>query len=127
MRSIFLRLLSAACAVIIAVALFAYQANTPPPVQMMRLQDGREVQIISAWINIVVQIGIMIVSALLSYALAPKPKPPKPASITDFDVPTAQEGREIPVIFGTVWVTGPNVLWYGDLGTAPIKKKSGKK
>ena len=127
MRSILRRLLSAACAMLIAVALFVYQANVPAPVYTTRLPNGHEVPVNAAFINIVVQIGIMIVSALLSYALAPKPKPPKPASITDFDVPTAQEGREIPVIFGTVWVTGPNVLWYGDLGVGAIKKKSGKK
>ena len=80
-----------------------------------------------AWINFVIQIAIMIVSAIISAALAPKPKPPKPASITDFDLPTAQEGREIPVVFGEVWITGPNVLWYGDLRSAPIKAKSSKK
>ena len=80
-----------------------------------------------AWINFVIQIAIMIVSAVISAALAPKPKPPKPASITDFDVPTAEEGREIPVVFGEVWISGPNVLWYGDLTSSPIKKKSGKK
>lgn len=80
-----------------------------------------------AWINFVIQIAIMIVSAIISAALAPKPKPPKPASITDFDLPTAEEGREIPVVFGTVWITGPNVLWYGDLRSSAIKTKSGKK
>lgn len=77
--------------------------------------------------NIFVQIALIIVSALISYALTPKPKPPKPAAITDFDVPTAEEGREIPVVFGEPWITGPNVLWYGDLRSEPIKKKGGKK
>ena len=80
-----------------------------------------------AWINFVIQIAIMIVASVISAALAPKPKPPKAASITDFDLPTAEEGREIPVVFGEVWITGPNVLWYGDLRSAPIKTKSGKK
>lgn len=77
--------------------------------------------------NVFVQIGIMIVSALISYALTPKPKPPKPASITDFDVPTAEEGREIPVVFGELWIPDANVLWYGDLRSEPIRKKGGKK
>jgi hypothetical protein len=31
------------------------------------------------------------------------------------------------VIFGTVTVTGPNVLWYGNLRVEPIKKAGGKK
>ena len=58
--------------------------------------------------------------------LAPKPPDAKSASIGDFDVPTAEQDRAIPVIFGRVWVTGPNVVWYGDLKVVPIKKKSGK-
>jgi uncharacterized membrane protein len=80
-----------------------------------------------AVVNFWVQLVIMIVSALISYALAPKPPQPKPASLTDFDAPTAEEGRPIPVVFGTVWIKGPNVLWYGDLRSVPIRKKGGKK
>ena len=32
----------------------------------------------------------------------------------------------MPVVFGTVWLRSPNVLWYGDLRAEPIKK-GGKK
>ncbi len=63
----------------------------------------------------------------MSVALAPKPPQPKPASLSDFDVPTAEEGRPIPVVFGTVTITGPNVIWYGNLRTEAIRKKGGKK
>jgi uncharacterized membrane protein len=72
-------------------------------------------------------IGVLIVSAIVSYALAPKPPSPKPAALSDFDIPTAEQGRPIPVVFGTVTVTGPNVIWYGDMEAEPIKKKGGKK
>lgn len=82
---------------------------------------------VMAIFNIFIQIGLILVSSLISYALTPKPKPPKPAAITDFDVPTAEEGREIPVVFGEPWITGPNVLWFGDLKAEAIKKKGGKK
>ena len=64
----------------------------------------------------------MVISAML----APKPPEPRAASIGDFDVPTADQDRAIPVVFGRVWITGPNVVWYGDLKVVPIKKKSGK-
>ena len=70
---------------------------------------------------------ILVTSAIISYALAPKPSKPVPASLEDFDIPHADEGRPIPVVFGTVTVTGPNVLWYGDLSTSPIISASGKK
>lgn len=73
-----------------------------------------------------------VVSSLISYALQPKPKSPeapKPAGIDEFSVPTASESSPIPVVFGTRWVTQPNVVWYGDFGQVPIKSKgkSGKK
>ncbi len=77
--------------------------------------------------SIFVQVGILIVSALISYALTPKPPQPKPSALSDFDVPTAEEGGSIPVVFGEVWLKGANVLWYGDLRSVPIRKKGGKK
>lgn len=85
-----------------------------------RDSDGRPVA--QAVFNIWVQIGLLIVSALISYALRPRPPTPRPAALGEFNVPTAEEGRPIPVVFGTVWITGPNVLWYGDLNSTPIKK-----
>jgi hypothetical protein len=66
----------------------------------------------------------LIIAIAVSVALAPKPPKPKPASLEDFDVPTAEEGRSVPVVFGTVRITGANVLWYGDLSTKKIKKSS---
>lgn len=68
------------------------------------------------------QVIYLIIVTLISVALAPKPPKPKPATLDDFDFPTADENRPVPVVFGTVRVTGPNVLWYGDLGTKKRKK-----
>lgn len=70
---------------------------------------------------------VIVVAALISSALTPKPPEPKPASLSDVDAPTAEEGRPIPVVFGTVLLRGANVVWYGDLEADPIKKKGGKK
>lgn len=80
-----------------------------------------------AWINFVVQIVIVIVAAVVAAAMAPKPPQPKPAALSEFDVPTAEEGRPVAKVFGEVWVPDPNNLWYGDLSSEPIKKKGGKK
>lgn len=71
-------------------------------------------------------IVLLIVSYALSVALAPKPPTPDPAALEDFEVPTAEEGRPIPVVFGTVFVSSPNVVWYGDLGVTPITTSTGK-
>lgn len=81
----------------------------------------------TAWINFVVQIAIVVIAAVVAAAMAPKPPQPKPASLQDFDVPTAEEGRPIPKCFGDCWIKDPNNLWYGDLSSDPIKKKGGKK
>ncbi len=70
---------------------------------------------------------LLIITSVISAALAPRPKPPQPASMDDAQVPTAEDGREIPVVFGTCWISGPNVLWYGDMGTEAIRTCSGKK
>lgn len=77
--------------------------------------------------NFVFQLILLVVSYFVSAALAPKPPQPKPAALEDFDIPMAEQGRPIPVVFGTVLLTGPNVMWYGDLRTTAIKEKGGKK
>src|SRR6056297_293467 len=79
--------------------------------------------------NFVVQIVASLVLTAISYALSPKPRTeaPKAAGLDAFDLPTAEEGRPIPVVFGTVLLRGPNVVWAGDLKVDPIRKKGGKK
>jgi hypothetical protein len=74
-----------------------------------------------AWVQLI----WFIVSTIVSIALAPKPKAPTAAALEDFDFPTAEEGRPIPVVFGTVDIQGANCLWTGDLTIKPIKKRSG--
>lgn len=68
------------------------------------------------------QIAWFVVSVIVSYALGPKPPKPRPAALEDFDIPTAEEDRPIPVVFGEVEITGPNVLWYGDLSSRRIRE-----
>lgn len=68
---------------------------------------------------------VMVVVLILGIALAPKAQGPNAAEIDDFDFPTAEEGRPIPVVFGEVDIRGSNVLWYGDLRVQAIKKRSG--
>ena len=70
---------------------------------------------------IAIYIATLVISTAVSYALAPKPEKPKPAELDDFQFPTAEEGRSIPVVFGTVRITGANVIWYGDLNSSAIK------
>lgn len=57
--------------------------------------------------------------------LAPHPRGPQPSALGDFSVPTAQEGRAIPVVFGTCMIKGGNTVWWGDLKSRPIKQGGG--
>lgn len=74
-----------------------------------------------SWITALV---IAIAVNIISYLLMPKPKGPKPDSVRDLEAPTADHGRPIPVIFGTVTIKGLNVLWYGDVGTKVYEVKA---
>jgi hypothetical protein len=72
------------------------------------------------WIVIVAAIA----AVALSYLLLPRPKTPKPDALSDYDDPTAEAGRPIPVVFGTVTVKGLNLLWFGDKGVKVRKVKA---
>lgn len=74
--------------------------------------------------NIFVALIMMVVSYLIQMAIQPKPETPKPGKL---DVPVAEEGGNIPVVFGTVMIKSSNIIGSGNAKTVPIKKSSGKK
>lgn len=65
--------------------------------------------------------------AVLGYILLPKPPGPKPPSLSDFEAPTAEAGRPIPVVFGTITVSGLNNMgdWDKDINEREVD--AGKK
>lgn len=72
-------------------------------------------------------IAVFVVALVVAYATMPKPQSQPPEGLGDIKAPTAEEGREIPVLFGTRDLEGPNVVWYGDFRAVAIRKKGGKK
>lgn len=70
-------------------------------------------------------LALLVVAFVLSQLLAPKPEieNQKPAGLGAFDFPTATEGRPIPIVFGTVQIAGPNVVWYGDFEQEAITQE----
>ena len=72
-------------------------------------------------------IVVSIVALSDSYSLGPRPDSAKPAGLGDVTAPTAEVGREIPVLFGERDLEGPNIVWYGHFRAVAIKKKGGKK
>jgi hypothetical protein len=67
---------------------------------------------------VVMAIGMALTVASLAISLvqmltykAPEPPVPPPQAISF--IPTAEQGKAIPVVFGTRIVTQPNVVWWG--------------
>ena len=81
-----------------------------------------------------VRLFAAVVLTAVSYALAPKPPAPPPpqarqqqrtgSALQEFDAPTADSGRPIPVIFGTAVVRAPNVLHYSEKNSTEIQEKT---
>jgi hypothetical protein len=60
---------------------------------------------------------------VLAALLMPRPKkPPIPAPVT----PQVTAGDPIPVVFGSVTIKDPNVLWFGDVGVSTIQVSTKK-
>ncbi len=64
-----------------------------------------------------IQLLLGVVLNIAAYLLMPKPKNDQPASTRDLDDPTADAGRPVPVVFGSMRVQSLNVLWYGEKAT----------
>lgn len=72
------------------------------------------------------QIAMLVVSYAISYLTRPKPAVPKPAALSDFELPVPDEGTPQCVIFGDCWTSDWQVLSYGNLRSRAVKTKSGK-
>lgn len=72
-------------------------------------------------------VAIFVVGLLVAYSQVPKAQNQKSAAFSDVQAPTAEEGREIPVLFGTMMIRNPNIVWYGNFSAAPVEGSSGSK
>lgn len=76
---------------------------------------------------IILAIILAAASLVLGVVMRPKVRDTsEPATLKDFNAPTTSENRPIPVVWGTVKLTGPNVTWYGDLQTVKLMNKKAK-
>ena len=67
--------------------------------------------------------SVLSVTSTVLNSLVARLNEPKADSLGQFTAPTAEEGRAIPVVFGTVLLKGGNITWYGDLKATAIKQK----
>lgn len=63
--------------------------------------------------SFLVALVVAIALQIIAYLITPKPKAPKSAT-RDLEYPTAEAGRPIPFVWGTVTIKSSNVLWYGE-------------
>ena len=78
------------------------------------------------WANLVYALVMMIASYAISYYTARKSKGNE-AQVGNLDVPTAEAGKTVPVIFGTILVKDANVIDYFDAKTEEITQGGGGK
>lgn len=61
------------------------------------------------------ELGVSVGFTVISQLLAPEPdEVPPEAYEEDEDIPTVDQSRAIPKVFGTVFIKSPNLVWYGD-------------
>jgi hypothetical protein len=71
-------------------------------------------------------VGI-IAGLLIAVTMQPKIPGMKPPGINEIQLPTINEGREKPVLFGTRDLKAPLIHWWGLFSVLAIKSKSSKK
>ncbi len=111
------------------IAIVAYVQHLVTPEHVSVIQDQtynlQEAQVAFDPISFIIQVVIMMALSMAIGALTAK-KPPKsrhaqPTGLGQFTVPTAEEGRSVQVLFGKRYITGPNVVWYGDLKSVAVQ------
>jgi hypothetical protein len=70
----------------------------------------------------VVKVIAYIACVFISRARTQRPGDAQPKGVSDFQLPTNDPTRVIPVVFGRCKITGPCILWYGDFAVTPIRK-----
>jgi hypothetical protein len=68
---------------------------------------------------------VLAISVVLSIALQPT-VPQTSSTDTEVKAPVAEVGIPIPVVFGTVLLQSPNVVWYGNIEYMYSSSSSGK-
>jgi hypothetical protein len=73
------------------------------------------------------QLAISVALQVIGYLLLPKPPKEAPPELSDFEDPTAEAGRPIPVVWGSGTITGLNIMDFNDKKIAKRKVKVDKK
>lgn len=76
------------------------------------------------FVPFVVKLLITIAIQAAGYALLARGGKQMSQKFENMESPTAEEGAPVPVLFGEMWVSSPNILWTGDKETTKRKIKA---
>ena len=86
------------------------------------MTDYQPILAVFGWDDVILIVVMMALSYGIMALTAKSPKGMNATPESEFDMPTAEEGKPIAVLFGTKRLKDPNVVWYGDITTQAIKK-----
>ena len=78
-------------------------------------------------IPFLLQLAIGVGLSIVGYMLMPKPKGPKPEAMKEQENPTAEAGKPIPVVFGSITLESPNLIGFFDKEMIERKVRAGGK
>lgn len=78
------------------------------------------------WMSLLYSLVMMVISYAIQMILMPRPEN-NDAVVGDMDIPTAEDGKTIPVVFGTILLKDSNIIDYFDAQAEAIKSDGGKK
>ena len=78
------------------------------------------------FMNLLFALVMMVISYAIQMILMPRPEN-NDAVVGDMDIPTAEDGKTIPVVFGTILLKDSNIIDYFDAQAEAIKSGGGKK
>jgi hypothetical protein len=70
-----------------------------------------------------VQVVLFVASMVLAFSNRPRQQDRQRTTLEDVGVPTAEEGRVIPILFGTRDLKSANCVWYGDLNVWDVRQR----
>ena len=78
------------------------------------------------FMNLIISLVMMVIAYAIQMILMPRPEN-NDAVVGDMDIPTAEDGKTIPVVFGTILLKDSNIIDYFDAQAEAIKSGGGKK
>ncbi|MEK9646190.1 MAG: phage tail protein, partial [Alphaproteobacteria bacterium] len=76
---------------------------------------------------VLIALGLLALSMAATYYLRPDTSAEKlrAASLSDFGAPRAVDGDALPLVYGTMRLRSPALVWFGDLAATPITVDGG--